>query len=244
MFNSSFRINPDLSPLQNLDQFLWDLEQIVAEDLQHEDSRVASALEEVASMAHKLLNSARAFQPAGQITTLAILDVMVPIEEKARKALLENDIAQRSLQLALIKESSTRIYQQLKRVQDFIGVVRTFELGGATRVYLEEMSALYLDGRTVSVYIIARAALEESLEAKLDGRGLREQRIGLDLRALINLAHRERLISTAPLKEQAHTLRDWGNWAVHDHNRLVESGADALAAIKSLSAVLKDLSRP
>lgn len=253
MFKSSFQIDADLSPLENLDQMLWDLEQMVGEDLEHEDPRVASALVEIESMAQRLFDSARAFQPIGQISTLTILDTMVPIEEKARKGWLENDIAQRSLEVRLLKEASARIFHQIQRLQEFIGVVRTLEMHGATRVYLEEMSALYLDGRTLSVYMIARAALEESLKGKLESSSLleamraelrTESRSGWpDLKELITFAHTKGLLSTPYLKDEAHKLRKWGNDAVHDHNALVASGAEPLAAIKSLSAVLRDLSR-
>ena len=254
MFKPSFQIDADLSPLENLDQMLWDLEQMVGEDLEHEDPRVASALEEIESMAHRLLDSARAFQPIGQISTLTILDTMVPIEEKARKGWLENDIAQRSLELRLLKEASARIFHQIKRLKEFIGVVRTLEMHGATRVYLEEMSALYLDGRTLSVYMIARSTLEESLKGKLENTGLLDdllseptlpKRSGWPgLARMITFAHAEGILSSTRLRDEAMKLKNWGDHAVHDHNKLVESGAEPLAAIKSLSAVLKDLSRP
>ena len=252
MFQPSFLLDTALSPLENYFQVVQDIERCFEEGWEEDDEETATLLTELARLAVRLMQSARAFQPQGQITTLEALGLFVPIEEKIRKQILDAPMANETIEMELLKDVHGRAVLYKERLRAIIGVVRSLELHGWAAQYLSEMSALYFDGHDNAVFIVARSALEESLEGALERRlgaaaltrteGRAAGRISLE--EMINLARREGLISHDALKKQAHDIRFWGNWAVHERQRLAASDpaqVTALKAITSLAAILKDL---
>jgi hypothetical protein len=263
MSEQFFDIDPEISPTDNLRNYLWDLEQAYDGRWNESEEPVITLVNELERLAKDLLASGRRFAPQGQISTLAVAERFIPLEEKDRASLLKNDIAVNAIELALLKEAGERIHVFKERLGALIGIVRAFPFDGFTQRYLEEMSRLYLDGHDNAVYITARAALEESIREIIEQEHLeeeawayaresrpsdakKERSSGLpDLYLLIRYAtHQSRLIPRA-LRDQADAIRELGNDAVHQRENLFEKSKNnpPIQVIRSLSAILKSLAQ-
>ena len=253
MTDPFFSIDPSISPTDNLLNYLQDLQSAYDSLWDESDETTCQLVSELERISKDLLHSGSLFRPQGQITTLSFAERLIPYAEKDRSSLLRNSIATTTIELALLNNSVSRITRYRARLVEIIGVVRDLPFDGFTQRYLEEMSQLYLDGHDLAVYITARAALEESLKEIIEHLLLRDQLLNFakqsdprfwpSLDWMISFAFANGRLLPRALGAQATHIRERGNWALHQREKLVEAAADfpPVQAIKSLSVILRSL---
>ncbi|MCU0649387.1 MAG: hypothetical protein MUF00_15425 [Gemmatimonadaceae bacterium] len=247
-------IDVEMTPTANVSSYLKDLQQAYDAMWDEADEQTINVVIELERVARDLLASGAGFRPTGQITTLAFVERMIPLQEKDRADLLKNPIAVTSIEMALLNQVDSRVQLFRERLAEIIGVVREFSFDGFTQSYLEEISRLYLDGHDLAVFIVVRAALEEALKEAIERENLLEELARSsnqarpssrpDLESMIRFASFQSRLIPQQLKDQATKIRLHGNWAVHARESLLENLQEfrPIQAIRSLSAILKALS--
>lgn len=138
-----FEIDESMSPLENFQNFMLDLEYLEGSVPTDTDPKAAKFFSTISEFTERLVTSASRFQPEGQISTIELLDSFIPIEEKARAKFLKSPIAQRALEMMLLKRVNGYVIDYITRVYEIIGVVRSFELHGSAATYVSEMAELF-----------------------------------------------------------------------------------------------------
>ena len=124
---------------------------------------------------------------------------------------------------------------------------------GATRIYLDELCELYLSGRDLAVFLLARSALDETVEGVIESRSLaddfdqwrkeaRTKGVYPTMEDRLKFLKFRGLLSQY-LFDQADRIRLQGNSAAHDHSKLIAMNPSAKETMRSLSAIMKELSK-
>lgn len=217
-------------------------EEEFAAEVTCDDPNSKALYDAFARWAGETFSAARALTMTSAVTEILKRDIGDAVDDGATvRDVAALPFVKPLFELHLARLGVDRLETGARRLENILDYLVEADLQPIAQQYFRSVAHLYLFGFNHEAVIVARSALDSSLQQSLEGRGLLPPAIDESQRRLkdrIDAAGRLRIISHAVVRD-AHRLRVAGNHAVHEN--LGTQAVSALEAIQVLHRVLKQL---